>query len=243
MHLDRRLLLKAVASVIGAQILPGDSFAADMPRSPTLHVAADEAVQALKPYYEMGGILQFVVYDGAQDAEKDSLAAIHDRLASIGSLNESAFKRLNNRHISAAQFFGDWYDPTDGGLIKLGSVMTADGQTLTNPKVRSLEKLQVVSSGGPGVEVGSGGQFAYAYLNPPYGLHGSPAEIQKTFDSIRKLILPETHAVTILDWTSPSLDKVSSYFKAGKEWWGIFLFSIYVPDLQRLTIIAGSATD
>ena len=36
---------------------------------------------------------------------------------------------------------------------------------------------------------------------------------------------------------------VSDYFAAGMEWWGVFLFSVYVPALQRLTIIAGSSTD
>jgi hypothetical protein len=152
-------------------------------------------------------------------------------------------KKLKSRQISEAQFFGDWYDPTDGGLIKLGSIMTADGHNLTNPKLLSLETVKVTGSGSPGVEVGAGGQFAYAYLNPPYGLKGSPVKIQKVFDNIREAILPEGHSAIILDWTNPSLDKVSDYFRAGKEWWGIFLFSIYVPDLQKLTIIAGSATD
>jgi len=200
-------------------------------------------MQVFKPYYEMGGVLQFVVYDGAQDAEIDALAAIHDGLVNTGSLNESAFEKLTGRKISEAQFWGDWYDPADGSLIKLGNVTTTDGRSFTNTKLLSLEKLQVVSGGSPGVDVGAGGQFAYAYLNPPYGLTGSPAKIQKTFDDIREAILPEGHAATILDWTSSSIDKVSNYFKAGKEWWGVFLFSIYIPDLQKLTIIAGSATD
>lgn len=239
---DRRLLLK-IAVVMGTQILPYNSFAQNLSRSPTLLMAGDEVMQVFKPYYEMGGVLQFVVYDGARDAEKDSLAAIHDGLANTGSLNESAFEKLKSRQISPVQFFGDWYDSTDGNLIKLGNITTIDGQNFTNPKLLSLEKLQVKSSGSPGVEVGAGGQFAYAYLNPPYGLSASPAKIQKTFDDIRETILPEGHAAIILDWTSPSLNEVSNYFEAGKEWWGIFLFSIYIPDLKRLTIIAGSATD
>ncbi|WP_090646455.1 hypothetical protein [Asticcacaulis taihuensis] len=206
-------------------------------------MADDEAMEVFKPYYQMGGVLQFIVYDGAQDGESDSMAAIHDGLANTGSLNESAFAKLKGRQISLGQFFGDWYDPADGGLIKLGSVTTVGGQNLSNPKLVSLENLQVASSGGPGVEVGAGGQFAYAYLNPPYGLAGTPVEIQSRFDDIREAILPKAHAATIFDWTNPSLDKVSDYFTAGKEWWGIFLFSIYIPDLQKLTIIAGSATD
>lgn len=200
-------------------------------------------MEVFKPYYQMGGVLQFVVYEGAQEGESASRAAIHDGLVNTGSLNENAFGKLKGRQISSDQFFGDWYDPIDGSLIKLGSITTVDGKNLSNPKLVSLEKLRIASSGGPGVEVGAGGQFAYAYLNPPYGLAGSPTEIQKTFDDIREAILPKERAATILDWTSPSLDKVSDYFKAGKEWWGIFLFSIYIPYLQKLTIIAGSATD
>lgn len=241
--MDRRLLLKTTTAIMGMQIMPQHLFAKSMPRSSTLRMAGDEAMQVFKPYYEMGGVLQFVVYDGAQDAENDSLAAIHDGLANTGNLNESAFKKLKGRQISPVQFFGDWYDSADGNLIKLGNITTIDGQSFTNPKLLSLEKLQVMSSGSPGVEVGAGGQFAYAYLNPPYGLSASPAKIQKAFDDIREAILPASHSAIILDWTSPSLDEVSDYFKAGKEWWGVFLFSIYIPDLKKLTIIAGSATD
>jgi hypothetical protein len=74
-------------------MLPHSSFAERLPRSPTLKMAGDEIFQVFKPYYEMGGILAFVVYDGVQNAEIDSLAVIHEALANTGNVHEGAFKK------------------------------------------------------------------------------------------------------------------------------------------------------
>jgi steroid 5-alpha reductase family enzyme len=67
--------------------------------------------------------------------------------------------------------------------------------------------------------------------------------VQAVFDEIRDFILPPAHQYEICDWSSPRLPEVSDYFTDGMEWWGVFLFSIYVPALKRLTIVAGSTTD
>jgi hypothetical protein len=67
--------------------------------------------------------------------------------------------------------------------------------------------------------------------------------VQAVFEEIRDFILPPLKSSEILDWTSRELPEVSDYFVDGMEWWGAFLFSIHIPALQRLTIIAGSSTD
>jgi hypothetical protein len=39
------------------------------------------------------------------------------------------------------------------------------------------------------------------------------------------------------------LPEASKFFAAGMEWWGVFLFTINVPSIGRLTVIAGSTSD
>ncbi|MBN9467142.1 MAG: hypothetical protein J0J10_00035 [Bosea sp.] len=56
-------------------------------------------------------------------------------------------------------------------------------------------------------------------------------------------LFPPLQKAEITDWSSPKLPEVSDYFADGMEWWGVFLFTIYLPDLKRLTVIAASATD
>jgi hypothetical protein len=113
---------------------------------------------------------------------------------------------------------------------------------LVNPRLRQLDDLVMAG----GVEIpdpGGGGQFAYAFSWTPYGLHAKPREIQQLFDAITDFVLPPGADHEIWDWASPRLPEVSQYFEAGMDWWGVFLFTIYVPSLRRLTVIAGSTTD
>ena len=67
-----------------------------------------------------------------------------------------------------------------------------------------------------------------------------PGEI---FHAVRRFILPPDLEHDILDWAHPELPEVADYFAQGMEWWGVFLFTIHVPALNRLTAIAGSTTD
>jgi steroid 5-alpha reductase family enzyme len=67
--------------------------------------------------------------------------------------------------------------------------------------------------------------------------------VQTLFEEIRDFILPPALECEICDWSSPRLPEVSDYFADGMEWWGIFLFSVYIPALNRLTVVAGSTTD
>ena len=85
--------------------------------------------------------------------------------------------------------------------------------------------------------------FAYAFANPPYPLTGTRDQIQQVFNIVRLTLLPPGHECVITDWTSPDLDKVSAYFAPGKEWWGVFLFTIRDTTTGRITVIIGSATD
>ncbi len=114
---------------------------------------------------------------------------------------------------------------------------------MIDPPLRKLDKVRFESGVADLPDIGGGGQFAYAFSHPPYGLSGHPSEIQTVFEQIRDYILPPEEMSIIYDWSNPQLPKVSKFFEAGSEWWGMFLFSIYVPAMRKLTIIAGSTSD
>lgn len=233
----RRYILALAALAFGTT----RAYAATMGR-PGLKRADHKAQKAFVPFYEMGGVLGFAVYDHATDDDVDARAAIHDTLARLGKVDDRALNSLQPRHLDEVQFFGDWYAP-DGSLVWNGNVTTSDGRQLKHPTFRALATTKVTSSGAGVPDVGKGGQFAYAFANPPYPLTASYDRIQQVFDEVRRTLLPPGDTCIITDWTNPDLDKVSAYFSPGKEWWGVFLFTVRDVSTARLTVIIGSATD
>ena len=175
--------------------------------------------------------------------EDDILAAILATIGEPATIDPEKLRSLRSRRVSEPEFFGDWYDPATGALLRIGEWQTDQSQTLHNPRLQDLEHVRIISGSGAIPDVGAGGQFAYAFTNPPYTLRTRPSEVQALFDEIRTFILPPNLQSDVLDWTSDRLPEVSDYFAAGMEWWGVFLFSIHVVALNRLTIIAGSTTD
>jgi hypothetical protein len=207
--------------------------------------ADDIAREAFGPYYKMGGVLRFNVYEGASNDDAHARSAIRDTLVQEGKVNDRALNALQPRRLNEAQFFGDWYNPSDGSLVWNGSVTLADGRQLTRPTFRALAGVETTShsSSASVPDVDQDGQFAYAFANPPYPLKGPSDQIQQVFDDVRRTLLPPGDACVITDWTSSDLDEVSDYFAAGKEWWGMFLFTIRDTTTGRMTVIIGSATD
>jgi hypothetical protein len=198
---------------------------------------------AFKRYRKMRGALDFAVFEDAGSTEEDVLSAMLQVFSDARDFDAERLRTLGCRRLRERPFFGEWYDLESGMLLKLGDYTTADGTELHNPKLKKLDRVNIMSGGAPVPEAGAGGEFAYAFSNPPYGLRGPPSEVQSVFEEIRDFILPPTHTGEICDWTSPKLPEVSDYFEAGMEWWGVFLFSIYIPTQQKLTIIAGSTSD
>lgn len=198
---------------------------------------------AFKRYDKMLGVLDFAVFDDATGTEEEILSAIPQTLRHSNSFDGEALRLLGCRRIRERAFFGDWYDLDSGHLLKVGGWRTADGRELENPKLNKLDGVKIMSGAAPCPDAGAGGQFAYAFSCPPYGLKGRPSEVQANFVEIRDFLLPPGQRSEICDWSSPRLPEVSDYFAAGMEWWGVFLFSIYIPQIERLTIVAGSTTD
>jgi hypothetical protein len=196
-----------------------------------------------KRYHKMLGVLDFAVFEDAGSTEEDVLSAMAQVFSVADHFYAERLRTLGCRRLPERPFFGGWYDPENGMLLKLGDYTTADGTELHNPTLKKLDRVKIITGAAPVPEAGAGGEFAYAFSNPPYGLHGRPSEVQSVFEGIRDFILPPGHTSEICDWTSPKLPEVSDYFEAGIDWWGVFLFSIYIPAQQKLTIIAGSTSD
>ncbi len=176
-----------------------------------------------------------------EDAARDVLS---HALGTMKGFDPVHFAQLESRIITPVRFFGSWYDPADGGLIFDGRINTTDGRCLTRPKYRDLKGVKHSSSGyGCKEEAGSGGDFAHLFCQPPYGLHARPEDVQAMFDAITSVILPKDEDAEIRDWTTVALAEVSPYFKAGLEWWGILLATIYLPQSRKLSVIMASTTD
>ncbi len=198
---------------------------------------------AFKRYQKMLGVLDFAAFEDASATTEDVLSAISQLFSGARRFDVERLRELGCRRIRERLFFGEWYDLQSGKLLKLGNYTTADGSELQNPTLKKLDGVKIMSGAAPCPDAGAGGQFAYAFSNPPYGMRGRPTEIQSVFEEVRDFILPPMHRAEICDWSSPKLPEVSAYFAAGMEWWGVFLFSIYIPAVQRLTIVAASTSD
>ncbi|HRK71573.1 MAG TPA: hypothetical protein PLA85_08285, partial [Micropepsaceae bacterium] len=70
----------------------------------------------------------------------------------------------------------------------------------------------------PSPNPGSDGNFAFAFLEPPYSLQASEGEMQALYAEITSFILPRDTAHEIRDWSSPDLPEVHPYFGSGAEW-------------------------
>lgn len=194
---------------------------------------------SIAQYREAGGELEFEIFEDADGTPDEVFAALCNW---IPDCNTDALRAVGFRQIEDAQFYGDWFDPSSNSLLQKGFTQTGDAE-FVDVRLADLEGARVVGSGGPIPPAGDGGQFAYAFSRPPYGISLSPKATQELFDKLRQFIAPPGVDHIILDWTSAELPNVSPYFEAGMEWWGVFLFSIYIPDYRRLTLIRGSATD
>jgi hypothetical protein len=199
----------------------------------------DPLPSAFARYYEMRGVVEFAVFD---DADNDPNTVFEAICTSAPIDDREALRAIGFRKIDDATFFGQWYDPASGALLLFGQYTFEGGQTFTNPRLRDLEGLRMMSGGSGLPEPGGGGEFAYAFSHPPYGMSGC-RDVQLAFEKIMHFIMPAGVDHEILDWADPALPKAGAYFQAGMEWWGVFLFSIYVPSYRRLTIAWASTTD
>ncbi len=89
-----------------------------------------------------------------------------------------------------------------------------------------------------------------SFDDPPYGLRLKGTEAHRTlFPWFCRLtgLLPDQD-IQVLDWVGypdrdPACSDWSPYFDDGKEWSGIWCFTVWNPRSRTLAAIAASATD
>src|SRR5215475_1219149 len=96
----------------------------------------------------MGGVLDFAVFRDADSTQEEILSAVPQALYGC-TYDREKLRSLGGRRITERTFFGDWYD-YERGLLLITEHDVSGTWTTTD------------------------GQFAYAFLHPPYGLHPKP---------------------------------------------------------------------
>lgn len=145
--------------------------------------------------------------------------------------------------IDSRQFLGTRYDFQRQGLLTRGK------QTFLNnlfffDDVESQDNIVPFSD----IEDGCGNGLAYAFSDTPYGLsyHDGKEVIQPTrkeigvlFKELLEKVICMPKVTEIYQWPT----NWCSYFDAGNEWWGSFLWSISSHDDKKIVVIAASTTD
>lgn len=78
-----------------------------------------------------------------------------------------------------------------------------------------------------------------AFSNSPQGPQLPEGEVAKRFDEINLLLFGELAQWSIMRWSTDW----SSYFEAGLEWWGAFLWTLVSSDRRRAIWAGASTTD
>jgi len=82
--------------------------------------------------------------------------------------------------------------------------------------------------------------YKTAFFLPPHGLSGGREETRRLFERINPYVLGSDRTTAeIFGWSTDW----SAYFDAGREWWGMFLWTIRPNRGRDLVVVAASATD
>lgn len=120
---------------------------------------------------------------------------------------------LTGRPVTVDEFIGPLRDRTSNGFL------TVDARSL----------LTADPSG-----------YAYAFCEPPYPMSCSAAEAADLFRALTDALFGGfDEALFIYAWSTDC----STYFDAGREWWGTFFWTVEHRDSGRMVGIAASTTD
>ncbi len=178
-----------------------------------------ELAQLFERFRYIGGVVDYVVIDPGNNQpsyELHQMAAIF-------------FMEVLNDRFGTSKWCCD-YDPDP-------DIMYADPITVSEflgPRFNH-EKNTIIK---PRSRVESG--YAYAFSDPPYSLGVSLEEANQLFSAINKHLFDSFSAeLEIYQWSTDW----SSYFRAGNEWWGSFLWTIYNKRRNFIVAVGASATD
>ncbi|HEX5324292.1 MAG TPA: hypothetical protein VFW40_10935 [Capsulimonadaceae bacterium] len=170
-----------------------------------------------------GGVIDFVFFElpnpqSVSDYELHYTAAVSTLEAlrkrfTLPPISIQA-ERAIARGISVAEFLGAQYDPQKG--IKLYGEMYSYTPT---------------------------DGYAQSFFEPPYAINSTLTQRgwtdQELFREMNKALFNDFEALSICEWSTDW----SSYFDAGKEWWGAHLCTVANPTRNLLIGIGASSTD
>lgn len=182
-----------------------------------------ELAVLLEAFDARGGVIEFEFYE----AETSTLdQSQHQKAAGLF---------LSNVATHYTEFYEvDEHDP----LRRAGPRHSWDENQLTGKLISFAEFW---GSELPSGECGIPDGFKTAFFMPPYKLSGGIALNQPLFENIGRYLFPYhlRNALTIFAWNTDC----SSYFDAGREWWGTFFWTVSRPGDNAICVIAASTTD
>ena len=200
---------------------------------------------------KIGVVLKYSFFDSAGPTRSSRLLAIDAHLADanepcewhLPKENAEALELLAERKLDRSQFLGQWCNPSDLSLIQRGSGHVQGVGEVENLRYDDARIKRIRSWTSSIPDSHDAGEYAFAFSQPPYSLFGGRAKAQRLFRESTGVILPPSEKIYIYDWSGADLSEVDSYFEAGMDWWGIYLFTIFQPSIGRMIVISGSTTD
>ncbi len=186
------------------------------------------AQEILNQYFDALGVLEFILFQ--VDQNKSSLKDLH-RVAAMNGLN-LLIKRENTERC--------WGPDNSSFLPQIELKLRAGNEVFVQSFMGDSfdAKTQLFNESS---EVSEG--FAFAFLNPPYSLKVSGgavgAEHELFLNFLNEVLRGPEAGAKMFSWNTES----SSYFDAGREWWGCFFWTLEIPSLSRIIVIVGSSTD
>ncbi|BCM90667.1 hypothetical protein IAD21_02524 [Abditibacteriota bacterium] len=150
------------------------------------------------------------------------------------------------RPMTLLQFFGEHFDFSDQN--RLVHFPHPPFPSIDEVKNNAHLSSEEVSPFYEDYEFTSG--YAYALLDPPYGLNRRtawwrrkqpllPLEIGTAFLRLCDALFGARETLQIYDWPTDC----SNYFEPGHEWWGSFFWTVYSPSKNWIVTIIASTTD
>ena len=201
----------------------------------------DEFKQLYKKFKDLGGILEIEIYQTTAAYNLHFVNAkrfLEDRdVIDIDWIEFQQSKKI----LSPEQFFGIYFDfDTLKPLIRGKSEKFANSyfrydQTERTDNINSdLIELNAkkYQETGPG--------YSYAFLEPPFATNFGETvqEIGEFFLEFSNCLFSNFEELDIYQWPTSS-----TYFDAGNEWWGSFMWTIYNPTKKWTIVICASQTD
>lgn len=204
----------------------------------------------VRAFDRMGGAVHYSFFEDAAGSDRDLEGAVFWHCAKVlaqeyglGRIEPEVLPSLPRKRIDRRTFFGDWYDMARDVLIYRGNGIVDDGRELHDPTYDELGRSAIKLWRGYCPNVGTGGNYAYAFSQPPYAGQMARLEVQDMFRRINAFILPEDGGEIITDFSSTDLDDFCEHFESGMAYWGVFLFTIFIPATRRLIVISASTSN